>query len=45
MVTKSCEFFPFDYESPVYAETQLESILGILYSIFAQCTVNLTVKK
>jgi hypothetical protein len=33
------------YESPVYAETQLESILGILYSILAQCTVNLTMKK
>lgn len=33
------------YESPVYAETQLESILGILYSIFAHCTTNLTARK
>lgn len=33
------------YESSVYAETQLDSILGILYSILAQCTINLTTRK
>ncbi|BAP55377.1 hypothetical protein THII_1080 [Thioploca ingrica] len=33
------------YESSVYAETQLDFILGVLYSIFAQCTINLTTRK
>jgi len=33
------------YESSGYAEIQLESILGILYSRFAQCTINLTARK
>lgn len=33
------------YESSVYAETQLDFILGVLYSIFTQCTINLTARK
>ncbi len=33
------------YESLVYAETQLESILGILYSIFAHGKKNFIARK
>lgn len=33
------------YESFVYAETQLDSILGILYALFSQCTINLKCDK
>jgi hypothetical protein len=33
------------YESPIYADTQLETILGILQQILTQVTVNLTVRK